>query len=92
MCVHQEAFKQAPVPRQLLPLTLMQSERCHLLTVRGDAKAVEPWWRQGWTHLNKTEGQSNNKMSISPLPVLMLISYFSRLAELCELGWGRGWF
>lgn len=23
----------------------------------------------GWNNLNKTEGQSNNKMSISPLPV-----------------------
>lgn len=87
---HQEAFKQAALQWQFLSFTLKLDTEWVMSPVKR-----QRWQRkrtEGWNNLNKTEGQSNNKMSISPLVVLMLISYFSSFAALCEFGWGRGWF
>lgn len=88
---HQEAFKQAPYAAaapafhshawcRVSDVTCLESKEV--------AKRRERRRKEGWDHLNKTEGQSNNKTSIPPLPVLMLISYFCRLGALCE--WGVG--
>lgn len=49
---------------------------------------------KGWNHLNKTEGQSNNKMSIPPPPSSPDVNFlFLPDLERCvNEGWGRGWF
>lgn len=48
---------------------------------------------EGWNNLNKTEGQSNNKMSIPPLssPDVNFL-FLPDLAHSVNEGWGRGWF
>lgn len=71
---------------------VMQSERCQPLGVKGGGgEEGERRRKEGWNNLNKTEGQSNNKMSIPPVfRGLMLISYFySDLERGVNEGWGR---
>lgn len=76
---HQEAFKRAaPLWRpggSFCFSSLTRSEWCHLFRDKDGARRRGGGGRGvgghkgGWNNLNKTEGQSNNKMSISPLAV-----------------------